>query len=363
MNHWFSIASRQEKGIKSRSGAIPHPLVGDGELPNGEKVRVEIDEKGQLYVHLLPSAPIVSQDGKSIELSLDAKDEKLISKIQAKIYKKNNIDPATHRIITTREEKLIEHPKVHMQFKIDMKNFRIGLLKIAYEFTIDKIPQYYNDPIAHLYSEILCNANLDRLEEVKFCGDAFSNSKVNILESMIDSNNTNRHILLLLNSNGKLYCMVKLFDTFCQMIQMSNQSYGDDGIVAIAINDFTKNTCKFFTLEELINATMRNEITSFKFDEKGQKVFEEELAKDKTNGIACNEYRDNFLFDQKGNCICTEGQLLLKLEVVGDGKACMANDKMSVTYRMPQGYHYLLMPSRKLLLIKEITKTNIFQKI
>lgn len=87
-------------------------------------------------------------------------------------------------------------------------------MKIAYEFAADKIEGYIDDPIAKLYASILHEGNPDRLDEVFFEGDTINNASLNIMESIIDNSNTNRHILLLVNIHDKLYCIVKLFDKF-----------------------------------------------------------------------------------------------------------------------------------------------------
>ena len=111
-----------------------------------------------------------------------------------------------------------------MQTSIDINNYKIGLLKIAYEFAVDKYPDYYKDPMALLYSEILHNAAIDRLDEVAFEGDGILQSDVKILEDYIDYGNADRHVLILINYDDKLYCMVKLFqNTMCQLIRMSDK--------------------------------------------------------------------------------------------------------------------------------------------
>ena len=79
------------------------------------------------------------------------------------------------------------------------------------------------DPMARLYSEILHDAAIDRLDEVNFEGDGLVHADKMLLEDFIDYSNVNRHILVLTNINGKLYCMVKLFqNVMCQMIRMSD---------------------------------------------------------------------------------------------------------------------------------------------
>lgn len=216
LNHWFIKAARHEKGLKGYKGYIPNPLVGEGSLPTGEKVRVEQDNDGKMSIRFIPTSPEVSDDGKFFKIQVDAKDEKTIPNIKTKILKRHNIDETKVQIVSDCQLVKIEHPEVRMQFTIDIKNYKIGLLKIAYEFAADRIEGYIDDPISKLYASILHEGNPDRLDEVFFEGDAINNASLNIMESIIDNSNTNRHILLLANIHNKLYCIVKLFDKFCQ---------------------------------------------------------------------------------------------------------------------------------------------------
>lgn len=252
-----------------------------------------------------------------------------------------------------------------MQFTIDIKNYKIGLLKIAYEFAADKIEGYIDDPIAKLYASILHEGNPDRLDEVFFEGDAINNASLNIMESIIDNSNTNRHILLLVNIHDKLYCIVKLFDKFCQMLRMSDSSYGEDGLVLLAINDFVNHKCDFYSPTELIKVTNYCEFTTFKLNDEDQAYFDSQLNMNKEGiGFACTEDHDNILFDCNGIPVCTESILLLTLERLNLIKdESYTSGKISATYIIPFGYHYLCMPDMKLLMVKEITKVNEFIKI
>lgn len=52
--------------------------------------------------------------------------------------------------------------------------------------------------------------DVNRLGEIFIERDAIANGGLKILDSIIDNSNTNRHILLLLNLEGKLYYIVLL---------------------------------------------------------------------------------------------------------------------------------------------------------
>lgn len=224
LKNWLIIGARHNKSLAGKTNKIPNPLIGDGLLEDGTKVRMEEDKSGKLAVRILPKSPEISSDGKTFSITVDAKDEKLIEGMKRKAMKKLGISLETHKLETKKNIQSIPEPCVKMQTSIDIKNYKIGLLKIAYEFAVDKYPDYYKDPMALLYSEILHNAAIDRLDEVAFEGDGILQSGVEILEDYIDYDNTDRHVLILMNCDGKLYCMVKLFqNTMCQLIRMSDK--------------------------------------------------------------------------------------------------------------------------------------------
>ena len=362
LNHWFIKASRYEKGLKGYSGKIPNPLIGEGTLSTGEKVRVEQDDDGKMSIRLIPPK-IASSDGRSFKIQVDAKDENTIPQIQTKILKRNNIDPSMSQLVSERQVVNIDHPEVKMQFTIDLEEYILGLLKIAYEFTVDKIEGYIDDPIAIRYASILHDGDVNRLSEVFIEGDAIANGGLKILDSIIDNSNTNRHILLLLNLEGKLYCIVKLFDKFCQIIKMSDCNYGEDGMVLIAINDFLKKECRLYNPIDLIKATKYSEYTTFKFSTEAQAYLDKQKNNEKI-GFVCNFERDNLLFDCHKNILCTESMLLLMLEKLNHVKdSIYKSNEISVIYTIPPGYYYLCAPEDVLLMVEEITKVTVFQKI
>ena len=165
------------------------------------------------------------------------------------------------------------------------------------------------------------------------------------------------------NLEGKLYCIVKLFDKFCQIIKMSDCNYGEDGMVLIAINDFLKRECRFYNPIDLIKATKYREYTTFKFSTEAQAYLDKQKNNEKI-GFVCNLERDNLLFDCHKNILCTESMLLLMLEKLNHVKdSIYKSNEISVIYTIPPGYYYLCAPEDVLLMVEEITKVTVFQKI
>ena len=91
------------------------------------------------------------------------------------------------------------------------------------------------------------------------------------------------------------------------------------------------------------------------------------LDKQKNNekiGFVCNFERDNLLFDCHKNILCTESMLLLMLEKLNHVKdSIYKSNEISVIYTILPGYYYLCAPEDVLLMVEEITKVTVFQKI
>lgn len=363
LKHWLIIGARHNKRLAGKTNKIPNPLTGDGFLEDGTKVRTEEDKSGKLDVRILPKSPEISPDGKTFSITVDAKDEKLIEGMKRKVMKKLGISPETHRLETEKNIQSISMPWVKMKTSIDIKNYKIGLLKIAYEFAVDKYPDYYKDSMALLYSDILHNAAIDRLDEVAFEGDGIFQSGVKFLEDYIDYDNTDRHILILMNHDDKLYCVVKLFqNTMCQLIRMSDKRYGNTSFI-IALNDFVKHECKFYNEHELIKQCIKSEDYGMKFSSEVEKQIQAEYSQFHQVNLACNMKKENLFFDASGNCICTQMQLVELLESTENVVVSNDGNKHISKYNVPDGYFLKLMPSGELVKPESIVYVNEIVKL
>lgn len=367
LKHWLIKGARHVNHLAGKTNKTPNPLTGEGSMEDGTKVRMEEDKSGKLVAHILPKSPEISSDGKTISISVDAKDEKLIGGMTQKAIKKMGLIPGTYQMVTNKTVQEIPKPTIQMQTSIDLKNYKIGLLKIAYEFTVDKFPAYYKDPMALLYSDILHNAAINRLNEVAFEGDGLFQSDLTLLNHFIDYNNTNRHILMLLNIKNKLYCMVKLFhNTMCQLIRMSDKEYKDTNIFILALNDFVKHECKFYNQHELVEQCVKSEAVEVRFSDEINKQLQAEIqlvSHHKQVGFACNVQNENVFFDTEGNILCTQNQLVASLENVGNVEIINDGNKQTSIYNIPDGYFLLLMPTRKLIKPLSLVYVNEIQKL
>lgn len=366
INHWIMKGERLVNQLKGKKNNIPNPLIGDATLEDGTKVRLEENKSGQLAAHILPTSPKINPDGKSFTITVDAGDEKLVDKMVRKVTRKMGLKEGEYKLSSTKNVQKIDRPWVKQYAVIDLNDYKIGLLKIAYEFAVDKIPAYYDDPKARLYSKILEDGAIDRLGEVDFVGDAFLNASLLPLNDFIDYTKPKRHYLLLINDNGKLHCLIKLFDSICQLIVMSDNEYPEIGPLYVAINDFGSSECKFYSVEELVNATCTLKNRGARFSDEDNKLLEKES--DGANGsqqfgFVCNEYSDNILFDKDGNELTTQTSLINQLEASGCIKTEETADGIRDTYTVPDGLYLGLMPSNTLIHPTEFVYETTIQKL
>lgn len=307
VNHKFIEFQRHLLGIKGKSGAIPNPFSGTQTIKDDpeQKVMVTFDEKGQLIPKLLPKIPNIKSpdDLENYSFTIDASDLHLKDKIIEKILKRNGIDKSRLNFQEQRERS--ERPWIQAQMVIDVKDFRIGLLKIAYEFAVDTIEDYFNDPLAIIISEILFNADLKRMEnEVRFFGSGLDKEVLKPLSHLIEFENKNHYLVLMQVEPIGLICQVSLFNCFSIAVKLSNSSrYLNEGII-IGVNDISKATFEKLTIDDLLKRTyspieyrfqywLPNETELFKFLD---------LQKDKDFDFFKLDEQTPF-FDKNGNIL------------------------------------------------------------
>jgi len=362
LNHYLIKGLRHVHQLKGKTNFIPHPLVGDGVLDTGEKVRVE-NIGGVVTPRLLPSSPEISPDNKGGKITVDVRDEKLIPAMQQKMLKKMDLNPGEVHLVSHREVHQIEHPLVKMQAAIDLKNFKIALLKIAYEICVELFPEYENDALGQQYAEILyqvaheVDGALDRLDEVKFVGDGFQDPLEPLLSQFIDYSNKKRHVIVVMNIDGHLSCLVKLFDTFSLFIKMSDNGYLNEGDIRVYFNDFSKHCCETFTLVELLAKGSVEKETGYMFDEKGMSLLAN-LSDTQEVGFYANYNGENLIYNQDGAPIMTEE--MLKSGLPEDRINCtdLNDSKFTATYHVPEGFYFMVSPSNELVQLVEIKETT-----
>lgn len=352
MNHFFIQGLRYKYRLKGKKDSIPNPLLGDAVLKTGEKVRVE-EENGLILPRLLPTAPVISEDNRSFNVVVDKRDEKLIPSIEQKMYKKMGLKPGEFKIVSEREEHQIIQPIVEKQSIIDLKKYKIGILKIAYESCVQLFYEYEHDAIGQLYAEILQTADVDRLNEVSFVGDGFQDPFETLLSQFLDYSNKKRHYIIFFNYGKKLYCIVKLFDVFNQVLKMSDNGFLSENDIVLFVNDFGKCGYEVLTMEELAHKVSELEERHYKFDKAGMDYMAG-LAANCTIGFYASSDGYNLVYNSAGKAVMTEIQLLLSLQEDRIEDSEIKDGSFTSIFHIPNGFYFMLAPTHQLIKLEEV---------
>lgn len=253
-NHKFIEFHRHLNSIKGKSGNIPNPFQGTQSLkddPN-QKVRTDIGVNGQLILKLLPKITLSKNDNalESFSITLDGKDKKDLDKIVSSILARNGISRRQIEVSTSQEE---FRPVIQGEFKVDMHRFKMAILKIAYEFAVDKIPRYFEDKQAKVIADVLLKADFENLNErVVILGSGLDKDIQRPYEKIIDFNDGN-HYLILFSSKLGLLCTVSIFGVLVLSIKLSDeQDYIRDKLLVLK-NDVAKRTTELFDMGKILN--------------------------------------------------------------------------------------------------------------
>lgn len=254
-DHAFIKFQRFLLDIEAKKQSSVNPFDGTHTLTNqpAEKVQVRIDDNGELKPYLLPKVPRIQPGAPVGEFTivLDKRDADNIDTIIAKICVRNGIPRDKIKLKNVEYDKTI--PMIHAQIAIDMRLFKMAMLKIAYEFTVDIIPSYFNDPRATSISAILEDANSVKLDELSlFIGSGFDTEVLGTFAHFVDFEKGNHYLILIDMKEGGLFCFVNLFNVMAIGIAMAEKGgYMDNGVI-FGVNDLVDKTFKRYTLSEIL---------------------------------------------------------------------------------------------------------------
>ena len=254
VNHKFSDFQRYLMEIKGKSGKIPNPFSGIHSFTENsdQKVQVRLEDDRKTVPYIIPRVNQSKNNGivESVNIVVDATDENKLDGIIKKTAKR--IGVPYERISVG--EKIVQstpYPEIHIPLSIDLHDFKLGMLKIAYEFAIDSIPAYYDDPMAIDISKVLYTAAHERSTEFVKVGNGFQHEIMKPFENLLDLENE-KHYLVLLQTDEHLVCFVMLHNLFSIGVVLSDHGYLDENFI-VGINDIKNKS--FFKLDgfELID--------------------------------------------------------------------------------------------------------------
>ena len=266
VNHYFTSFFRYELNIKGKTGDIPNPFSGTHILENDKetKIKLLLDENGIAKPYLLPKIKITTKGNiKRIDITVDKNDKDSIPDIIKKIQKREKINQDT-QINTEAEPTFIEFiPYIKMQKQLDIREFKIALLKIAYEYAVDSIDGYFEDAQAKIISKFLLETDFNKIDNF-FIGSGFEKEIIKPLENLFDFEKK-RHLLILMNYESLgLICFISLHKLFNIVVKLSENIFFKDNML-IGINDLDKKTFKKTNIFELSNEKYSPEMRTFQY--------------------------------------------------------------------------------------------------
>lgn len=273
VNHKFSDFQRYLLGIKGKSGKIPNPFSGTHSFTNnsGQKVQVRLDDDKKAVPYIIPSVNQRENNGivDSINIVVDATDEHKLDGIIKKRAKRIGV-PYERILVGNKIVQSAPCPEINIPLSIDLHDFKLGLLKIAYEFAVDSIPEYYDDIMAIDISKVLHSANHERSTDFVKIGSGFQHEIMKPFESLLDFE-SEKHYLILVNLNENLVCFIKLHKLFTVGVVLSENGYLDENLI-VGINDIVGKSFKKIDGFELIEQTHNKPELRFKYWFKDQEA-------------------------------------------------------------------------------------------
>lgn len=226
VNHCFMKFERFMHRISGKSKNPPNPFSGTYTGDDGRKYRID-DKDGKLEPHLLPEKMEVKKG--IIHTIVDVADGKNIVKSVQKYCERNDLTIKE----MTQEEVTAKGPEFNIPMEVDLEKFKLGLLKIGYEYAIEKIDNYYDDPLAIKIANILHDADVSKLNEIELYGSGFDNK--DLLDRCIDNNDNSKHIIILMNLHDTMFVYINIFNSLSISIKLSDKTYPElkDGLICV----------------------------------------------------------------------------------------------------------------------------------
>ncbi|CUI97176.1 HNH endonuclease [Achromobacter xylosoxidans] len=264
VNHKLTELYRFAQEIEGKTGKVPNPFSGIfAEKENPEATaRLDVNKEGKIEPFYHPKTTVVEKDGvvEAIEISVDSKDEEKIDGILKKILKRKGIPESA--VVKGERRREIRTGGLGGKWEIDILKFRIGLLKIAYEFAVDSIPAYLNDPDAIQISKILKNADYEAVRKYVRIGSGLEPEIFKPFEDYLDLS-SHKHYLVLVPDKRGLLCLVKLDSLFTIGVVLSNRPILEFTELLIGVNDIEEKSFRKLTVLDLSKECMGPTYSNF----------------------------------------------------------------------------------------------------
>ncbi|WP_173477423.1 HNH endonuclease [Pseudomonas chlororaphis] len=307
VNHKLSELYRFAQDIAGKTGKVPNPFAGTFTKSSdpSKKARMDVGGDGKLEVYQTPEITWIEDNGKivSLRIAVDSKDESRIEQIAAKALARKDIPPEA----VVRGERTVEIDTGPFtgRWAIDINNFKIGLLKIAYEFAVDTIPEYFEDEEAVRISEVLRGAKYDEVLKYVTIGNGLQHQIWEPFSQFLDFDSRSHYLALSANDSMGLVCLVKLHDLFSVGVVLSSKRYLGEGGMHVGINSLEMRNFVKLTGVEMINRCLgpRHCRPLYYLESETREKAEREISSPNFR-YEGQENEDIPLYDNQGELIC-----------------------------------------------------------
>jgi len=249
----FIEMKRFELGVEGRTGYIPDPWIGPATLgkEGSTKVILKRTKDGKLYSSPLITFDVDGSNPFKIKMTGPISEfEKGMSRKLDRFLKSIN---ATRESLTN--EKITKSPAlksvaVTKSFETNLSRVYLAVLKIAYEFTIFVIPEYFTDDRAVEISRRILNYSNDEDYSPSFLmskgfSEIYEHDISNIFEFSKD-----HHYLILLQLKYGLLCHVSIFGLNFYILVSQKHYFSVSEMLALK-NDVRADKAIIYTFDEL----------------------------------------------------------------------------------------------------------------
>ena len=220
VNHFFCIVKREFLQLKSQNNLIPNSFESQTFFLKSDPMQPLTFDKDFNKLKLIPK---VDRAGASFDLN-DTKNIK-------NYCKKHKIDISQFDIADVSNQ-------IVGKIKIATKDFNIALLKIAYEFAITVVPQYYEDITAKKISRMIYdvaygNAQINIIDssDIKLHSSLLESNNFDFFKKYVDLDSNNHLMILFSNKELGLVCNIKIFDSIYFSVQLSDKDFKIETVV------------------------------------------------------------------------------------------------------------------------------------
>ena len=280
INHGLSKMFRFVHGLRGKAKKPPNPFAGEYRLRSdpGRRMKIRIGSGGRLIPSLIPEVRRDElPDGRvGVNISVDSTDERKLEPMVRTIANRLGAS-AEEAVANAKKTVLSSDGGLAGQLALDLRDFKIGLLKIAYECAVDRIPDYVESGDAQQIARILREARFDEVERYVNIGDGFDRGIMAPFSNFLGYEGV-KHYLVLCGSVTGVRCFVHLHDLFSIGVTLSTESFGE--LFEIGVNDVEGRSFKVWRVEDMQVSTGYCPLLHFETKRKAAEFRDAERAED-----------------------------------------------------------------------------------